>query len=107
MHDNSLSHTDWLKEARFGLFIHWGIYSVAARGEWVKNRERLGDGDYDPYFAHFEADLYDPSAWAREAANAGMRYFVVTTKHHDGFCLWDSQLTDYKADRKSVCRERV
>ena len=105
MHDNSLSHTDWLKEARFGLFIHWGIYSVAARGEWVKNRERLGDGDYDPYFAHFEADLYDPSAWAREAANAGMRYFVVTTKHHDGFCLWDSQLTDYKATNTPAGRD--
>lgn len=89
--------TAWLTEARFGLFIHWGIYAAAARHEWVKSRERLTDEEYQPYFDHFDPDLYDPAAWAEAAWQAGMRYFVVTTKHHDGFCLWDSQLTDYKA----------
>ena len=92
-------HLAWMREARLGLFVHWGLYSVAARHEWVKNRERTSDEDYDVYFRHFEPDLYDPRAWAREAREAGMRYFVVTTKHHDGFCLWDSQQTDYKATR--------
>ena len=105
MSENGPKTTEWLKEARFGLFIHWGIYSVPARGEWVKNHERLRDGDYDPYFTHFDPDLYNPTVWAREAANAGMRYFVVTTKHHDGFCLWDSKLTDYKATNTPAGRD--
>jgi alpha-L-fucosidase len=103
--ENGPKTTGWLKEARFGLFVHWGIYSVPARGEWVKHHERLSDADYNPYFTHFDPDLYDPAAWAREAANAGMRYFVVTTKHHDGFCLWDSQLTDYKATNTPAGRD--
>lgn len=90
-------HLEWMREARLGLFVHWGLYSVAARHEWVKSREQIRDEDYDLYFEHFEPDLYDPAEWAREAKNAGMRYFVVTTKHHEGFCLWDSKYTSYKA----------
>ncbi|NIK60988.1 alpha-L-fucosidase [Kribbella shirazensis] len=87
----------WLTEARLGLFVHWGIYAAAARHEWVKSYEQLTDADYQPYFDHFEPDLYDPVRWAEDAWNAGMRYLVITTKHHDGFCLWDSKLTDYSA----------
>ncbi|MFF1822467.1 alpha-L-fucosidase [Kribbella sp. NPDC058245] len=82
---------DW----RFGLFVHWGLYALPARHEWVKNRERLTDEDYQPYFDHFEPDLYDPRKWARAAREAGMRYAVLTTKHHEGFCLWDSAVSDY------------
>ncbi|MFC4117230.1 alpha-L-fucosidase [Nonomuraea zeae] len=89
----------WFTEARFGLFIHWGIYAAAARHEWVKSYERLSDEQYRRYFDHFDPDLYDPGRWADEAVNAGMKYLVVTSKHHDGFCLWDSDLTDYKARR--------
>jgi len=88
--------TEWFTHDRFGMFIHWGIYALPARHEWVKQREMIRDEDYQRYFDHFYPDLYDPEAWAREAKNTGMRYFVVTTKHHDGFCLWDSDLTDYK-----------
>ena len=98
-------HLQWLYEARFGMFIHWGLYSVAARHEWVKNRERIRDEDYDLYFRHFDPDLYDPGTWAREAKNAGMRYFVVTTKHHEGFCLWDSRYTNYKATNTPAGRD--
>ncbi len=87
----------WLTEARFGLFVHWGIYAAAARHEWVKSYERLTDADYQPYFDHFSPDLFDPVRWADDAWDAGMRYLVITTKHHDGFCLWDSKLTDYSA----------
>jgi len=90
-------HMKWWIEARFGLFIHWGTYSLAARHEWVKNRERMSDEQYQKYFDHFYPDLYDPREWARAARDAGMKYFVVTTKHHEGFCLWDSKHTDYKA----------
>src|ERR1700722_6629617 len=89
--------TTWFTEARFGLFIHWGLYALAARHEWVKSMEKISDADYQKYFDRFEPDLYDPNMWAAAAADAGMKYFVVTTKHHEGFCLWDSKLTDYKA----------
>ena len=89
----------WWTEARFGLFIHWGLYALPARHEWVRSREKMSDEAYARYFDHFDPDLYDPRAWARAAREAGMRYSVVTTKHHDGFCLWDSKLTEFKATR--------
>ena len=60
-------------------------------------RERIPDEDYQKYFDHFDPDLYDPRVWAQAANDAGMKYVVITTKHHEGFCLWDSELTDYKA----------
>jgi alpha-L-fucosidase len=86
----------WWVHDRFGLFIHWGLYALPARHEWVKNRERITDEDYQKYLNHFDPDLYDPKSWARAAKKAGMKYFVITTKHHEGFCLWDSRYTDYK-----------
>ena len=86
----------WWVEARLGLFLHWGVYALPARHEWVKSREKLTDEHYQRYLDHFDPDLFDPARWARAAKKAGMRYFVITTKHHDGFCLWDSDLTDYK-----------
>lgn len=95
----------WFVEGRLGMFIHWGLYALPARHEWVKNRERLTDADYDPYFRHFDPDLYDPRAWARAAREAGMRYFVITTKHHEGFCLWDSAVTDYKVTNTPYGRD--
>jgi alpha-L-fucosidase len=99
--------TSWFVRDRFGLFIHWGIYALPARHEWVKNREKLTDEHYQRYFDHFDPDLYDPTAWARAAKAAGMRYAVLTTKHHDGFCLWDSALTDYKATNTPAKRDLV
>jgi alpha-L-fucosidase len=99
--------TDWFVHDRFGLFIHWGIYALPARHEWVKNREKIPDEVYQRYFDHFDPDLYDPRAWARTAREAGMKYFVVTTKHHDGFCLWDSDLTDYKATNTPYGRDLI
>ncbi len=95
------------REQRFGLFVHWGLYSAAARHEWVKNREQLTDADYQPYFDHFDPDLYDPGVWATEAVAAGMRYAVLTTKHHEGFALWDSDLTDYKVTNTPAGRDLV
>lgn len=89
--------TAWFVQDRFGMFIHWGTYSLAARHEWVKMKEEISDADYQKYFDHFDPDLYNPRAWARAAREAGMKYVVLTTKHHEGFCLWDSKYTDYKA----------
>jgi alpha-L-fucosidase len=97
----------WWTEARFGMFIHWGLYALPARHERVRSRERITDGDYARYFAHFDPDLYDPREWARAARSAGMKYFVVTTKHHEGFCLWDSKLTDYKATRTPYGKDLI
>jgi len=98
-------NTDWFTHDRFGLFIHWGLYALPARHEWVKNRERIPDSVYQRYFEHFDPDLYDPKEWAKAAKNAGMKYFVVTSKHHEGFCLWDSKLTDYKATNTPAKRD--
>lgn len=94
----SAGDSNWFTHDRFGLFIHWGLYSMAARHEWVQHVEKIPREEYErKYFARFDPDLYDPNLWASAAADAGMKYFVITTKHHEGFCLWDSKLTDYKA----------
>ena len=82
--------TSWFVHDRFGMTIHWGLYSMPARHEWVKCNEKMSDEKYDVYFKHFDPDLYDPALWADAAAQAGMKYFVVTSKHHEGFSLWDS-----------------
>jgi len=87
----------WYQEARFGMFIHWGIYAIPARGEWVKQTESIREEAYQPFFETFDPLNYNPSEWARAARQAGMKYAVMTTKHHDGFCLFDSKYTDYKA----------
>jgi alpha-L-fucosidase len=97
--------TPWFTHDRFGLFIHWGLYAVAARHEWIRNFERIPTEEYERYFKRFDPDLYDPDAWAAAAAGAGMKYFVVTTKHHEGFCLWDSKRTDYKATNTPAKRD--
>jgi alpha-L-fucosidase len=87
----------WWSDARFGMFIHWGLYALPARHEWVKNRERMTNEQYQKYFELFNPDLYNPKEWAKMAKAAGMKYVVLTAKHHEGFCLWDSKYTDYKA----------
>lgn len=86
----------WWTHDRFGMFIHWGIYALPARHEWVQLYEKIPADDYKKYFDHFNPDLYNPTEWAAKAKAAGMKYVVITTKHHDGFCLWDSKHTDYK-----------
>ena len=88
---------EWWQDARFGMFIHWGLYAMPARHEWVKNRERIPDEEYQKYFELYNPDLYNPTEWAKAAKAAGMKYMVITSKHHEGFCLWDSKYTDYKA----------
>ncbi|MDR1115912.1 MAG: alpha-L-fucosidase [Tannerella sp.] len=86
----------WWTHDRFGMFIHWGLYALPARHEWVKQNERISDEDYQKYFDRFDPDLYNPKEWAAKAREAGMKYVVLTAKHHEGFCLWDSKYTDYK-----------
>lgn len=90
---------EWWQKSRFGMFIHWGLYALAARHEWVKKNERITDNDYQKYFDHFNPDLFNPTKWAKIAKQTGMKYAVITTKHHEGFCLFDSRYTDYKATK--------
>lgn len=97
----------WWTDSRFGMFIHFGAYSSAARHEWVKHKERMTDGQYQKYIDHFDPDLYDPKEWARQAKAAGMKYAVLTSKHHDGFCLFDSKYTDYKSTNTACGRDIV
>ncbi len=86
---------EWWTDARFGMFIHWGIYAQAARHEWIKKHERISDEKYQNYFDVFDPDLFDPIEWAKKAKAAGMKYAVITSKHHDGFCMFESAYTDY------------
>ncbi|MDR0901992.1 MAG: alpha-L-fucosidase, partial [Opitutaceae bacterium] len=86
----------WWTHDRFGMFIHWGAYALAARHEQVKGKEKISDADYQKYFDYFNPDLYNPKEWAARAKAAGMKYVVITTKHHEGFCLWDTKHTDFK-----------
>ena len=99
--------TAWFTHDRFGMFIHWGLYAMPARHEWIKNKECIPEEKYDKYFKYFDPDLYDPKEWARQAKEAGMKYVVLTTKHHEGFCLFDSQYTDYKATNTKAGRDLV
>ncbi len=98
---------EWWTKDRFGMFIHWGLYALPARHEWVKSRERLTNENYQKYFDLFNPDLFDAKKWAKEAKSAGMKYAVLTTKHHDGFCLFDSKYTDYKATNTVAGRDLV
>jgi alpha-L-fucosidase len=98
---------DWFVQNRFGMFIHWGLYAIPARGEWVRSIEKMSVEDYQPFFEEFDPVDYDPRKWARAAKEAGMKYAVLTAKHHDGFCLFDSALTDYKCTNTRAGRDLV
>ncbi len=101
----------WWTEDRFGMFIHWGLYAQLARHEWIKKNERISDEAYQKYFELFDPDLFNPAEWAAKAKAAGMKYAVITSKHHEGFCLFDSKYTDYKATNtpygKDIIKEWV
>lgn len=95
----------WFAQARYGLFMHWGLYSVLGRGEWVFNRERWEMTDYAKLADQFNAEHYDPKTWAMLARGAGMRYAVLTSKHHEGFCLWDSKTCTFNATNSAAKRD--
>jgi len=97
----------WFREARFGMFIHWGLYAQLGRHEWVMNSERIPIDEYEKL-----ADTWKPKPnaarhWARLAKQAGMRYMVMTTKHHEGFCLFDTKHTTYNAAKHGPGRDLV
>ena len=100
-------NSKWFRDARFGMFIHWGLYSIPAKGEWIKSIEKISDKSYDRYFEQFDPTQFDPNFWAITAKKAGMKYAVLTAKHHDGFCLFDSKYTDYKITNTKYQKDAV
>ena len=97
----------WWRHDRFGMFIHFGLYSLPGRHEWVKSLEKMDNAAYEKYFHLFDPDRLDVREWVRQAKRAGMKYVVLTTKHHEGFCLFDSKLTDYKITNTKYGKDLV
>ena len=96
---------DWFFEARYGLFVHWGLYAIPAWHEQLMWRGGVRRPDYVPYLQQFNPTAYDPDAWLDLAQEVGMRYICLTTKHHDGFCLWDTAQSDYKVTNTPYGRD--
>lgn len=97
----------WFLHDRFGMFIHFGLYAIPARGEWIRSTEEMPEEQYLPYFKEFNPTGFDAREWARRAKRAGMRYAVLTAKHHDGFCLYDTATTDFKSTNTPFGRDLV
>src|SRR5450432_293756 len=97
----------WWHDAKFGMFIHWGLYSVNARHEWAMEDEAIPVHEYEQLAKRFTPQPNAARAWARLARQAGQKYMVMTTKHHEGFCLFDTKLTDYSAPKQGPGRDLV
>jgi alpha-L-fucosidase len=97
----------WWHDARFGMFVHWGLYTQLGRHEWVMNRERIPVAEYEKLAATWKPKPRPAREWAKLAKAAGQKYMVMTTKHHEGFCLWDSHQTDYNAVQCGPGRDLV
>jgi alpha-L-fucosidase len=101
------SRMEWWHDAKFGMFIHWGIYAIPGRGEWVQWNEQIPVEEYAKLADQFQPDKFDADAWASTAKAAGMKYMVLTTRHHDGFCLFDSKASDFTSMKTSAHRDFV
>lgn len=87
--------TRWFREAKFGMFIHWGVYSVIGRHEWIRHQAQIPQAEYDRYARRFNPVRFNADEWVRLAKNSGARYIVITSKHHDGFSIYRSRVSDY------------
>ena len=103
----SSARMQWWHEARYGMFIHWGVYAIPARGEWVMYQEHIPHETYAPWADRFAPKKYDPDAWVRLAKDAGMHYMVLTTRHHDGFSLFDSQVSEFTAPHTAAKEDLI
>ena len=91
----NLEAREWFQDARFGLFIHWGVYSVLGDGEWVMNNQNISIKEYEKLSTFFNPVYFDAEEWVLMAKNAGMKYITITSRHHDGFSMFDSKASDY------------
>jgi alpha-L-fucosidase len=104
---------EWWRDARFGMFIHWGLYAVPAGewqgktnyAEWIRHRAQIPIGEYDRFVGQFNPVKFDAEQWVQMAKQAGMKYLVITSKHHDGFCLWPSELTTFDVESTPFQRD--
>lgn len=99
--EENLKTREWFEDARFGLFIHWGVYSVLGDGEWVMNNQRIPVATYEKIPAFFNPVRFDAAEWVSMVKDAGMKYITITSKHHDGFAMWDSKVSDYNVVRRT------
>ena len=97
----NLEAREWFKDARFGLFIHWGVYSVLGDGEWVMNNQNISIEEYEKLPSFFNPVYFDAEEWVLMAKDAGMKYITITSRHHDGFSMFDSKASDYNIVKKT------
>ncbi len=97
----NLKNRAWFQDARFGLFIHWGVYSVLGDGEWVMNNQQIPIKTYEKLPTFFNPIEFNPAEWVQMAKDAGMKYITITSKHHDGFAMYDSKISDYNIVKKT------
>jgi alpha-L-fucosidase len=105
--DASASRIAWWREAKFGLFMHWGVYSIPGRGEWAQWNEQIPVNEYAKLADQFHPDKFDPDAWAAIAIAAGMKYTVLTSRHHDGFALFDDPGSNFTAMKSAAQRDFI
>ncbi|MCW5845481.1 MAG: alpha-L-fucosidase, partial [Caldilinea sp.] len=95
----------WFQDARFGMFIHWGLYSIIGKQEWVMHTDRIPAPEYEKLVPQFNPTRFDADAWVRTAAEAGQKYIIITSRHHDGFSMYDTALSDYKVTNTPFRRD--
>jgi len=97
----------WFLDSRFGMFIHWGLYSLIGRGEWVMHNESIPVAEYEKLVGQFNPVRYNAEEWVQIAADAGMKYIVITSRHHDGFSMYNTALSDYKVTNTPFKRDPI
>ncbi len=95
----------WFQDARFGMFIHWGLYSIIGKQEWVMHTDAIPVGDYEKLVPRFNPTKFDADKWASIAADAGQKYILITSRHHDGFSMYDTSLSPYKVTNTPFKRD--
>lgn len=103
----NLEARQWFQDAKFGLFIHWGVYSILGDGEWVMNNQNISIDNYEKLPSFFNPIDYDPEKWVKMAKDAGMKYITITSRHHDGFSMFDSKITDYTIVKKTPYQKDI
>jgi alpha-L-fucosidase len=103
----NLATRQWFQDAKFGLFVHWGTYSVMADGEWVMNNKKISIAEYEKLPAQFNPTEFNPAEWVALVKAAGMQYLTITSKHHDGFAMWDSKISDWNIVKRTPYKKDV